>query len=78
MGLTNAPSDLLPGTLELLILKALVHGTKSPFLLPAPSATSGLPTPEPSTARPPGVGLVDATALPDFKLSHIYTQANTN
>jgi transcriptional regulator len=24
MGLTNAPSDLLPGTLELLILKALV------------------------------------------------------
>ena len=28
MGLTNAPSDLLPGTLELLILKALSHGTK--------------------------------------------------
>jgi len=28
MGLTNAPSDLLPGTLELLILKALSHGPK--------------------------------------------------
>ena len=28
MGLTNAPSDLLPGTLELLILKALVSGTR--------------------------------------------------
>ena len=28
MGLTNAPSDLLPGTLELLILKALVGGGK--------------------------------------------------
>jgi transcriptional regulator len=28
MGLTNASSDLLPGTLELLILKALSHGTK--------------------------------------------------
>jgi|SRR5215471_9113742 len=28
MGLTNAPSDLLPGTLELLILKALVSGAK--------------------------------------------------
>lgn len=28
MGLTNTPSDLLPGTLELLILKALVSGTK--------------------------------------------------
>jgi transcriptional regulator len=28
MGLTDAPSDLLPGTLELLILKALSHGTK--------------------------------------------------
>lgn len=26
MGLTNTPSDLLPGTLELLILKALVRG----------------------------------------------------
>ena len=25
MGLTNTPSDLLPGTLELLILKALSH-----------------------------------------------------
>src|SRR2546428_10039323 len=28
MGLTNTPSDLLPGTLELLILKTLVSGLK--------------------------------------------------
>lgn len=28
MGLTNTPSDLLPGTLELLILKALASGPK--------------------------------------------------
>jgi PadR family transcriptional regulator PadR len=28
MGLTNTPSDLLPGTLELLILKALSAGAK--------------------------------------------------
>lgn len=28
MGLTNTSSDLLPGTLELLILKALVQGAK--------------------------------------------------
>ena len=28
MGLTNTPSDLLPGTLELLILKTLVTGAK--------------------------------------------------
>ena len=28
MGLTNTPSDLLPGTLELLILKALRAGAK--------------------------------------------------
>ena len=28
MGLTNTTSDLLPGTLELLILKALSHGPK--------------------------------------------------
>jgi PadR family transcriptional regulator, regulatory protein PadR len=28
MGLTNTPSDLLPGTLELLILKALLSGAK--------------------------------------------------
>ena len=28
MGLTNTPSDLLPGTLELLILKSLVPGAK--------------------------------------------------
>jgi transcriptional regulator len=28
MGLTNTPTDLLPGTLELLILKSLVSGSK--------------------------------------------------
>jgi transcriptional regulator len=28
MGLTNTPSDLLPGTLQLLILKALANGPK--------------------------------------------------
>ena len=28
MGITNTPSDLLPGTLELLVLKALVSGAK--------------------------------------------------
>ena len=28
MGLTNTPSDLLPGTLELLILKALLGGPR--------------------------------------------------
>jgi transcriptional regulator len=28
MGLTNTPSDLLPGTLELLILKSLVGGAR--------------------------------------------------
>jgi PadR family transcriptional regulator, regulatory protein PadR len=28
MGLTNTPSDLLPGTLELLVLKALATGAK--------------------------------------------------
>jgi transcriptional regulator len=28
MGLTNTPSDLLPGTLELLVLKALQSGAK--------------------------------------------------
>src|ERR1044071_1042706 len=28
MGLTNTPSDLLPGTLELLILKALVSSAR--------------------------------------------------
>ena len=28
MGLTNTPSDLLPGTLELLILRTLVSGAK--------------------------------------------------
>ena len=28
MGLTNTPSDLLPGTLELLILKALIGGPR--------------------------------------------------
>jgi hypothetical protein len=28
MGFTNTPSDLLPGTLELLVLKALQNGAK--------------------------------------------------
>ena len=28
MGLTNTPSDLLPGTLELLVLKALIGGPR--------------------------------------------------
>jgi PadR family transcriptional regulator PadR len=28
MGLTNTPSDLLSGTLELLVLKAISHGAK--------------------------------------------------
>jgi PadR family transcriptional regulator, regulatory protein PadR len=28
MGLTNTPSDLLPGTLELLVLKALMAGAR--------------------------------------------------
>ena len=28
MGLTNTPSDLLPGTLELLVLKALADGAR--------------------------------------------------
>ena len=28
MGLTNTPSDLLPGTLELLVLKALARGNQ--------------------------------------------------
>jgi transcriptional regulator len=33
MGLTNTPSDLLPGTLELLILKALTHGDKHGYAI---------------------------------------------
>jgi transcriptional regulator len=33
MGLTNAPSDLLPGTLELLILKALAGGAKHGYAI---------------------------------------------
>jgi transcriptional regulator len=33
MGLTNAPSDLLPGTLELLILKSLVSGPKHGYAI---------------------------------------------
>jgi transcriptional regulator len=33
MGLTNTPSDLLPGTLELLILKALVSGPKHGYAI---------------------------------------------
>ncbi len=33
MGLTNTPSDLLPGTLELLILSALVSGPKHGYAI---------------------------------------------
>src|SRR3569832_1211299 len=33
MGLTDATSDLLPGTLELLILKALVSGSKHGYYI---------------------------------------------
>jgi PadR family transcriptional regulator PadR len=33
MGLTNTPSDLLPGTLELLILKALASGSKHGYAI---------------------------------------------
>ena len=33
MGLTNTPSDLLPGTLELLILKSLVSGRKHGYAI---------------------------------------------
>jgi transcriptional regulator len=33
MGLTNAASDLLPGTLELLILKALLSGPKHGYAI---------------------------------------------
>jgi PadR family transcriptional regulator PadR len=33
MGLTNTPSDLLPGTLELLVLKALRSGTKHGYAI---------------------------------------------
>ena len=33
MGLTNAPSDLLPGTLELLVLKALALGAKHGYAI---------------------------------------------
>jgi PadR family transcriptional regulator len=33
MGLTNTPSDLLPGTLELLILKSLVAGPKHGYAI---------------------------------------------
>jgi PadR family transcriptional regulator PadR len=33
MGLTNTPSDLLPGTLELLILKALARGGKHGYAI---------------------------------------------
>jgi PadR family transcriptional regulator len=33
MGLTNTPSDLLPGTLELLILKSLVSGAKHGYAI---------------------------------------------
>ena len=33
MGLTNTPSDLLPGTLELLILKSLASGPKHGYAI---------------------------------------------
>jgi PadR family transcriptional regulator len=33
MGLTNAPSDLLPGTLDLLILSTLVSGPKHGYAI---------------------------------------------
>ena len=33
MGLTNTPTDLLPGTLELLILKSLVSGAKHGYAI---------------------------------------------
>jgi len=33
MGLTNTPSDLLPGTLELLILKSLMSGAKHGYAI---------------------------------------------
>jgi PadR family transcriptional regulator, regulatory protein PadR len=33
MGLTNTPSDLLPGTLELLVLKALRSGAKHGYAI---------------------------------------------
>lgn len=33
MGLTNAASDLLPGTLEMLILKSLVSGSKHGYAI---------------------------------------------
>ena len=33
MGLTNTPSDLLPGTLELLILKAVATGAKHGYAI---------------------------------------------
>ena len=33
MGLTNTPSDLLPGTLELLILKSLANGAKHGYAI---------------------------------------------
>jgi PadR family transcriptional regulator, regulatory protein PadR len=33
MGLTNTPSDLLPGTLELLVLNALRSGTKHGYAI---------------------------------------------
>jgi len=45
----------------------------SRYLLPTPAPNSGVPIPTPSAARAPGVGLGDATTLPDYKLSHIYT-----
>src|SRR5262245_21995962 len=33
MGLTNTPSDLLPGTLDLLVLKAISHGPRHGYAI---------------------------------------------
>src|SRR5690349_3434039 len=33
MGLTNSPSDLLPGTLDMLILKAVSHGPQHGYAI---------------------------------------------
>ena len=43
MGLTNTPSDLLSGTLELLMLKTLVSGDKHGYGIVGDSVTGGMP-----------------------------------
>jgi hypothetical protein len=49
-------------------------GTTSRYLLSSPAATTIQETPlERAESSGPGVGLGDATALPDYPLSHIYT-----